>query len=106
MIEGRYVRESNSDSAELNVSLAEGDRVRVAGLALWGRTNPHGPNVGQIDFEARLHLNKVVFRDDQYPQGPYTLALTFTETGATAEEQAAPGYFGVNVSFAGEYRRV
>ena len=107
MIEGRYIRASENDSAELNVSLAGPKRLHVSGLAIWGKTSARGPNIGQIEFEAPLEEGKeVVFTDDRNPNDVYRLKVRFTQGGAHVEERLAEGYFGLNVTFAGEYRRV
>jgi hypothetical protein len=106
-IEGRYVREANEDSAELQVKLVGKERIHVSGLALWGKTQSRGPNLGQLEFEAPLESRrKATFTDSTYRLGSYRLSLQFAEEGLIAEETPAPGYFGLNVSFAGQFRRL
>lgn len=105
-VSGHYVREGKNMSAELDVELLPGGRVHVAGLALWGIVTSMGPHTGQLDFEAPLEGSKVVFRRCTQAGKEYKLDITFEENNAIATEQQAAPYFGMNVSFEGDYRRV
>lgn len=105
-ISGHYVRESQHESAELEVSLLDENRVRVTGLALWGTTRKYGPNIGELDFEAPIERGLVQFRDQTWKGEEYLLELTFENERLVAGEHCSGSYFGLNVSFGGEYQRV
>lgn len=105
-VAGRYVRETEYESAELKVETLEDERVRVTGLALWGTRRGYGPNIGELEFEGAIADNEVRFVDQTPDAQEYRLALLFHGDGVTAREQYVVGYFGMNVSFEGEYRRV
>jgi hypothetical protein len=63
--------------------------------------------MGELDFEAELNDNTVVY-EDRLPRqygAIYRAALRFRDNGLTVDENYVIGYFGMNVSFAGEYTR-
>src|SRR5712692_5383173 len=105
-ISGHYIREGEYESAELEVRVLPSTRVHVTGLALWDRKREYGPNIGELDFEALLEQGKVVFRDRTAAGDDYRLELMFEDGRAVAREQYVIGYFGMNVSFEGEYQRL
>lgn len=110
-ISGRYLLKNGPQSAELSVVEIPGDRVKITGSALWGEQREFGPNVGTIAFETPILPGpRVVFTDTVAshgkPTAEYRLEIAFDINLAFATEQSAPGYFGLNVSFGGEYRRV
>lgn len=79
-------------------------QVRVVGEALWGTNREFGPNMGTLDFLADLNGNVVEFEDHpSWSDSPYRIKLTFTNGCILVDEQASPGYFGMNVSFFGTY---
>lgn len=104
-ISGHYIRDGEFESAELDVRLIGRNRVKVEGFALWGKTRYYGPNIGELDFEAPLRNNRVRYRK-KYEKNTYELKLTFRESGLTAQENFAIGFFGLNVTFQGEYEKV
>jgi len=99
---GHYVREGEFENAELDVAYLGKRRLRVRGFAFWGTTRQSGPNIGELDFEAELENDKLVFTDS-VSGGNYRAELTFRENGLTVREDYVIGYFGMNVSFEGEY---
>jgi hypothetical protein len=105
-ISGRYIREGDFESAELQIWVLLNGNVRVTGLALWGKNREYGPNLGELDFEAELEGNKVVFSDRSIGDDEYRLELYFEGEHLIAKENYVVGYFGMNVSFEGEYRRL
>jgi hypothetical protein len=105
-ISGRYIREGEFESAELQVWVLLNGNVRVTGLALWGKSREYGPNLGELDFEAEPRGNKVIFSDRSVGGEEYRLELSFEGNRLVATENYVVGYFGMNVSFEGEYRRV
>lgn len=104
-ISGRYIRETDYESAELEVTLLENNQVHITGVALWGTTREFGPNIGEIDFEAPLKEGRVEFTDSTLGE-EYKLEIRFENGRAFAKEQYVVGFFGMNVSFEGEYARV
>lgn len=104
-ISGRYVRKDRFEEAELQVRLLPGKRVEVEGYALWGTERPYGPNIGELEFESTVESSTTVYRDET-AETDYELELRFGEGKIEASEQSAPGRFGLNVSFEGEYQRV
>ena len=48
---GRYVRETEHESAEFEVTRLPDGRLRVSGVAFWGTKREYGPNIGQLEFE-------------------------------------------------------
>ena len=104
-VSGQYILAgTGSDSAELMVRELVGGQVRVVGEALWGTNREFGPIIGTLDFLAGLSGNIVEFKDQpSWSSAPYRIKLTFVEGGLLVEEQASPGYFGMNVSFVGAY---
>jgi len=104
-VSGRYVRKGEDEEAELKVSALRGNRVRVEGLALWGTTNENGPHTGELNFEAPLRDGKIYFTDRQQ-RPPYRLRIDFQRDRLNVKEANSLGYFGLNVSFQGQYGRV
>jgi len=103
---GRYARRAAVESAELEITLLPGGRhIRVIGLALWGTHRRHGPNIGELDFESVLEGIRTSYVDSTIRERPYRLELEFHELGLRATESEWLGYFGMNVSFSGDYRR-
>jgi len=105
-ITGHYIRETDFESAEFDIVHLPNGNVRVTGLAFWGMTRPYGPNIGELDFEATVTNNFVTFSDHTHSGDLYQIELIIRPTGLMAMEQYVVGYFGMNVSFAGEYKKV
>jgi len=105
-VSGHYVREGEFSSAELQVTPLLNGNVRVTGMALWGKTREYGPNFGELDFEAELTNGRVVFTDRSVGDQDYRLELQFDGDRLVATERYVVGYFGMNASFEGEYRRI
>jgi len=101
-----YEREGEFESAELQVQRLPNGNVKVTGLALWGKTLPRGPNIGELDFEAEIKGNRVTFSDGSLGDEEYRLELLFKKDRLIATEKLVGGYFGMNVSFGGEYTRI
>ena len=105
-ISGRYARETDYETAELDVKMLPDGFASVTGIALWGTKREYGPSIGQLDFRAPVADGRVEFRDITPSGEEYRLEIRFDDGRATAKEQYVIGYFGMNVSFEGEYRRI
>ena len=105
-VSGHYVREGEFSSAELQVVTLLNGNLRVTGMALWGKTREYGPNLGEVDFEAELRDNRAVFSDKTIGGDEYGLELKFQGDKLIATEKYVVGYFGMNASFGGQYRRI
>jgi hypothetical protein len=103
---GDWIRTSAGDSAEIRISPTRltDDRVHVSGLALWGEKRPYGPNLGELDFSANIK-GRVIHHEEQHTDHVYRITITVHGDVMTVAEENAHGTFGMNVSFAGEYRR-
>lgn len=105
-VSGHYVREGEFSSAELQVTTLLNGNVPVTDMALWGKTRDYGPNFGDLDFEAELENGRALFSDRNTRGEEYRLELQFDNDRLVATEQYVVGYFGMNASFEGEYRRI
>jgi hypothetical protein len=105
-ITGRYIRETDFESAEFEIKHLPSGRMQVSGLALWGTTRPYGPNIGELDFEASVADNSIKFWDLTLGGKKYQIELRFRPGGLIAIEQYVTGYFGAGASFAGEYTKI
>jgi hypothetical protein len=103
-VSGTYTRESEDESAELNVKQLPDGTIHVEGLALWG-TDGGAPNTGELDFTARMKDGRAKYSDRTTKRKPYGLELKFHKNGLTAKEENNLGTFGLNVGFEGEYRK-
>lgn len=101
-IAGHYIRDGKLDSAELDITSLGSGRIRVQGLALWGE---YAPNVGQLDFEGQVHKKKIVF-SREVSRKTYRVEITFHKDRLLVCEDYVIGLYGMNVSFAGEYRKM
>jgi hypothetical protein len=101
-VSGHYERPGQNDEASLDVKLIPGNRVKVAGIALWNtRNEKYGPNIGELDFEADLKDDTVSWTDAD----GYRIAIRFSRKALDVTEQEVGGHFGMNVTFAGHYAR-
>ena len=102
-VAGHYILEAPSSSAELQLSYLGNGVVQVSGLALWsGASSAH---TGSVDFAADVRNNRLFFAD-RVGGGWYNLELKIGDGTIQALESTSSGYHGMNVSFAGTYRRV
>lgn len=105
-ISGHYVREDEISSAELQIWELLNGNIRVTGIALWGTDREYGPNIGELDFETVLNDDIAVYTDPTVHEEEYNLEINFKPNGLTAYEEYVIGYFGMNVSFEGEYKKI
>lgn len=102
-----YIRVGGGvSSAELTVHTLPSGDVRVVGEALWGMNRDSGPNIGTLDFLATPEDGVVRYEDHLLGKDrPYRAVLRFVDNGLVFEEEGFNGYFGMNVTFAGNYAR-
>ncbi|MCP5061383.1 MAG: hypothetical protein GY936_02845 [Ignavibacteriae bacterium] len=102
---GTYSRWNEYESSDLEVTYLGGNKIHVKGNALYGKTKEFGPNIGQIDFITEIKINKATFIDKLFNE-EYKLELEFLGDKLIADEKYVIGYFGMNVSFEGEYYKL
>lgn len=102
-ISSHWVRGDDFDSAELEVERLPGNRIRVQGIALHGKTWDIGPNFGELDFEAELADGIAKFGEPG--SSTYSLLLRFANDQVDAEEEGAFGHFGAGAYLGGGYYR-
>ncbi|MGA8807003.1 MAG: hypothetical protein WB973_03925 [Thermoanaerobaculia bacterium] len=101
-ISGHYERPGENDQATLDVKQLPGNRIKVTGIALWNTKNEkYGPNIGELEFEADLKDDTVVWTDSD----GYRITIRFSRKALDVTEHGADGHFGMNVTFAGHYSR-
>lgn len=102
---GSYYRGNEFESSELEVTFLGGNLIHVKGDSFWGKTSEYGPIIGQLDFVTELEINKAIFKDKLFDE-EYSLELVFKGNKLTVIEEYVAGYFGMNVSFDGEYDKL
>jgi hypothetical protein len=100
-ISGRYAWRRENDEAELQIQQLDGV-VKVFGIALHGTSWPQGPHTGDLEFNAPLVDNRIVYQEE----GGYTIELVFSDQTIRTTEANSSGRFGVGVSFAGTFALV
>jgi hypothetical protein len=105
-IAGHYVFQGPNMSAELQLAHLGNGIVQVSGLAISGIATPtSSAHTGSVDFVSDLRNDRLYFTDRAGDRW-YNLELTVSDGTITAIESSNSGYHGMNVSFAGSYRRV
>ena len=104
-ITGHYVRDGEYNNAELDVVYLGNDVIKVNGFAIWRNPIVDSPHLGDLDFASIIFNSQANFTDNN-GEKVYELKLTFFQNGLIAEEENVWGYYGANVNFAGEYRKV
>jgi hypothetical protein len=101
-VSGHYERPGQNDEASLDIKMLPGNRVKVTGIALWNTKNEkYGPNIGELDFQADLKADTVVWTDAD----GYRIVIRFSRKALDVTENGVGGHFGMNVTFAGHYAR-
>lgn len=103
-VSGRYAWRRENDEAELQIEQLDGV-VKVFGIALHGTSWQQGPHTGDLEFDAPLIGNRIVYQESQ-SLGGYTIELVFSDQTIRATEANSFGRFGVGVSFAGTFALV
>ncbi|MGB3345457.1 MAG: hypothetical protein WBA61_16220 [Aequorivita sp.] len=104
LISGRYIREGFNEQAEFQIINLGKDRIKVSGLSFWGIKNEYGPNIGQLDFESDLLKNATVY-SQKSGDDLYRIFIEFNGDKIIVKEDYVIGFFGMNVTFEGEYMR-
>lgn len=102
-VDGHYIRVGMADSAEIRVTLIGHERYRVKGVALWG-TDRASPHTGDIDFEGEM-IEGAITRVGLNNLPDHRISLKFTADRLEVEEENEGGAYGMNVTFAGRYRK-
>lgn len=102
-VSGHYVLERPGSSAEFQISHLGNGVMQVSGLAVWsGASSAH---TGTVDFVGDLRNDRLLFAD-RVGDNWYNLELKVRDGTIHAVESSNSGYHGMNVSFAGDCRRV
>lgn len=104
-VSGHYIRDGEYESAELKIQRLPDGKYHVEGLALWGLTREHGPNLGDLDFIADYIEDTIEYSWGYPDEKPYRVYLKFGNGRLTVSEENCTGMFGLNVSFRGEYQK-
>jgi len=104
LISGRYIREGFNEQAEFQIINLGNDRIKVSGLSFWGIKNEYGPNIGELDFESDLIKNATVF-SQKSGNDLYRVFIEFNGDKLIVKEDYVIGFFGMNVTFDGEYKK-
>lgn len=104
-VSGKYLRETDNESAELEIRLLHGGKVRVIGTSFYGTKREYGPNIGELDFVSTIKNGHVKYSEKIGKNQYYRLELTFKGKGMSVKEEGISRNFGLNVTFAGEYRK-
>ncbi len=105
-VSGKYLRETDNESSELNIKLLPGGKVHVTGISFWGTKQEYGPNTGELDFVSTIKNGHVKFSEKIGKGQYYKLELTFKEKGLSVKEEGYIGRYGMNVTFTGEYKKI
>jgi hypothetical protein len=102
---GHYVFEGSSSSAEFQLAHLGNGVMQVSGFAVSEPATPvSSAHTGSVDFVSDIRDNRLYFADRAGNQW-YNLELTIRDGAIQAVESENSGYQGLNVSFAGSYRR-
>ncbi|WP_157682237.1 phage integrase SAM-like domain and Arm DNA-binding domain-containing protein [Mucilaginibacter mallensis] len=102
---GIYLNDGDYAGASLTILALDNNKVQIKGSAVWGKGRPYGPNIGELDFISEIDDNKIKF-EDQLDYFKIRIDITLYGHKLKVEESYMPhrfGYFGMNVSFEGEY---
>jgi hypothetical protein len=102
-ISGKYVWETDEDSAELVVELLTNGMVHIRGVSL---RNMKQETAGELDFTAPIENERVEFVEKMGMGMFYRLELTFTEKGLLAKEEGLSGHIGFHAKFSGKYNKM
>lgn len=101
---GLYICNSRIASSDVWLSPIGDDHYRVRGEAVWGKERQVGPNMGSLDFTARLNNGSIV-HSKIFGDLSYGIALRFDRGLLKIVERNSSAMHGMNVTFAGTYRR-
>lgn len=104
-VAGHYIRGGDFESAELTIKKLADGSYHVSGLALWGKTRAHGPNMGDLDFVSELVDGTMAYSFCDASRAEYLVKLTFKDGRLDVSEEKWVGVFGMNVNFSGQYEK-
>src|SRR5712691_10929626 len=103
--DGLYMRNWPGANAEIWIATGGGNTCQVTGEALWGEGREFGPNMGGLNFAARLN-NRTVIHSEISASHSYGISLHFRRNKLKVVERNPHFRHGKNVTFRGTYRRV
>ena len=103
---GLYIRVSPRDTAEIWIAHSpQGlDHYHISGTALWGEDGKYGPNIGDVDFTAEFR-NQVFEHAETSGDQTHKVTLHFDDGLLKVVDENSVGFYGMNVTFEGTYRR-
>lgn len=105
-IAGHYVGGSPEAGADVSVVVIGSNRIRVLGHAYWGASHPNGPNIGILELDGSSISPSLFELTDVLSSGTVVrFRLEFVHDGLLISEENSLGYFGINVTFRGTYRK-
>ncbi len=99
-IAGKYEGTDDDIESDIEIKFIGNNKFKVEGLAI----NWQG-NMGEFNLTGEYYNNKIICADYEYG---YILEINIIDKNSFyIEDNAAEvGYFGMNVGFAGKYKRV
>ncbi|GEM_PF-646719 len=104
---GKYIRETENESADIVINKLNNGKYHIKGFALWGTKSTNAPHTGELDFISRINKGSIHYTcykgiwkgKKEY----YVLDIEFHKNGLVVKEKNWAGFFGMNVQFIGEY---
>jgi len=62
-VSGKYTRETDNESATLEIRQLPGGKVHVTGISFWGTKRENGPNIGELGFTSSLNNGRVKYTE-------------------------------------------
>jgi hypothetical protein len=104
---GKYIRETEDESADIVINKLDNGKYHIKGFALWGTKSTSVPHTGELDFTTYIKKEKIHYtRYKGIWKGKkeyYVLDIEFNKNGLVAKEKNWAGFFGMNVQFTGNY---
>lgn len=104
-VSGKYLRETDNESAELDIKLLHSGKVHVTGASFWGTKQEYGPYTGELDFVSTIKNGHVKYSEKIGKGQYYKLELAFKGKSLSVNEEGYIGRYGMNVTFTGEYKK-
>jgi hypothetical protein len=101
-VAGTYTWKQGGAEAELAIARIDGGQYHVQGEAFWGMDRMGGPHIGEVKFIAPMKDSVITYRSSN---GGYTIRIGWSDGQMSVSEDGICPDAGVNVTFAGKYKR-